>query len=63
MASPYPEQPGMCGHCGSADVEPQAHDMQCHICGLWSELDGRAIEGNPHHRANTSGSFPWANSL
>lgn len=59
--SPYPPQEGICGHCGSADVDAQFHESLCRSCGKYSELDGRPIDGVPFHQANVAVSMPWVN--
>ena len=59
--SPFPAQPGICGHCGNADVEMQGHCYLCLHCGKLTNLDGTPIKGNGHFRANYSPTLPEAN--
>ena len=61
-AAPQPI-PGGCGWCGSGETETQNHSVLCLYCGKWSDMNGNRIEGNPHHYANVSVTFPWANNL
>jgi hypothetical protein len=59
--SPFPAQPGICGHCGNADTEMQGHCVFCFHCGKTSNFDGTPIIGNAHFRANYSSTLPEAN--
>jgi hypothetical protein len=60
--SPFPQQPGICAHCGNADkVDMQAHWYSCLSCGKSTNFDGTPIKGNGHFRANYSTTLPEAN--
>jgi hypothetical protein len=51
-----------CGHCeDGGDTETQGHSLLCFKCGRYSNHDGTPIQGNAHHRANYSKTFPEAN--